>query len=76
MSLSAVRDRLRGDVAAVLGEEPSTVTDDENLIDRGLDSFRLLMLAARWRQAGFDTAVADLAGRPTIAAWSALAVCP
>ncbi|WP_306214535.1 phosphopantetheine-binding protein [Actinoplanes sp. RD1] len=73
MSSPLDRDRVRNDVADVLGEDPAGLTDDENLIDRGLDSIRILMLEARWRADGVDTGFLELAEEPTIAAWSDLA---
>ena len=65
-------DRLRSDVAEALDEEPGSFADDENLIDLGLDSIRLMSLAARWREAGFAAGYLDLAQEPTVAAWHAL----
>ena len=62
-------ERLRDDVAEVLGEEPGGFADDENLIDRGLDSIRLMSLATKWREDGFEAGYLDLAQEPTVAAW-------
>lgn len=67
------RESLRHDVAEVLGEDPADLDDEENLIERGLDSIRVLTLSARWRDAGHDIGFLDLADEPTIAAWSRLA---
>ncbi|QOC90129.1 phosphopantetheine-binding protein [Micromonospora craniellae] len=72
MANSLSRDRLRSDIAGILGEDPTTISDDENLIDRGLDSIRLLMLTTRWQNDGFDIGFLDLADEPTIAAWAEL----
>ncbi|GGK77179.1 phosphopantetheine-binding protein [Mangrovihabitans endophyticus] len=66
-------DRLRRDVAEILGEDADSLSDDENLVDRGLDSIRILTLSTRWRESGVDTGFLDLADEPTIAAWSTLA---
>ncbi|MEV6345855.1 phosphopantetheine-binding protein [Actinoplanes sp. NPDC051851] len=62
-------ERVRHDVAEVLDEEPGSFTDDENLLDRGLDSIRLMSLAVRWREAGADTGYLELAKEPTVIAW-------
>jgi aryl carrier-like protein len=62
-------DSLRTDVAEALAEEPGSFADDDNLIDRGLDSIRLMSLATKWREAGFDAGYLDLAQEPTVAAW-------
>jgi bifunctional isochorismate lyase/aryl carrier protein len=62
-------ESLRGDVAEVLAEEPGSFADDDNLIDRGLDSIRLMSLATRWREAGFEAGYLELAQEPTVRAW-------
>ena len=62
-------DRLRGDVAEVLAEDPGSFADDDNLLDRGLDSIRLMSLATRWREAGYEAGYLELAQEPTIKAW-------
>ncbi|ASW55469.1 phosphopantetheine-binding protein [Plantactinospora sp. KBS50] len=69
MTAPLTPDRLRRDVAEVLAEEPGSLTDDDNLIDRGLDSIRLMSLATRWREDGFEAGYLDLAQEPTLAAW-------
>ena len=46
--------------------------DDENLIDYGLDSVRMMALAARWRKVHGDIDFVMLAKNPTIDAWWAL----
>jgi aryl carrier-like protein len=69
MTATLSLDRLRSDVAEVLAEDPGSFADDDNLIDRGLDSIRLMSLATRWREAGFEAGYLDLAQEPTVAAW-------
>lgn len=66
-------DRLRSDVAEALAEEPGSIADDENLLERGLDSIRIMSLATRWREAGFEAGYLDLAQEPTVAAWWSMA---
>ncbi|WP_433826563.1 phosphopantetheine-binding protein [Actinoplanes sp. CA-015351] len=73
MTVPLDKERLRRDIAEVLEEDPADLGDDENLIDRGLDSIRVLMLSARWREDGHDIGFLDLADEPTIAAWASLA---
>ncbi|MGK5631813.1 phosphopantetheine-binding protein [Streptomyces sp. URMC 123] len=66
-------DLIRNDVADVLGEDPADLPDDENLVDYGLDSVRLMALAERWRRDhGVEVTFVDLAGRPAIEQWAAL----
>ncbi|MFD9323674.1 isochorismatase family protein [Streptomyces sp. NPDC060053] len=72
-SMRLTPERIRADVADVLGEDPADVPVDENLLDHGLDSVRIMTLLERWRR---DHAVpvdfADLAERPSVEAWAAL----
>ncbi|MFD7131635.1 phosphopantetheine-binding protein [Streptomyces sp. NPDC059894] len=66
-------DRIRADVAELLGCEPAEIAPDENLRDLGLDSVRLMTLVERWRAGGADTLeLPDLAERPELAHWTAL----
>ncbi|MGG7445433.1 isochorismatase family protein [Kosakonia oryzendophytica] len=50
-------------------DESDEPLDDENLIDYGLDSVRMMALAARWRKAHGDIDFVMLAKNPTIDAW-------
>lgn len=66
-------EQLRADVADVLGEDPEEIPLDENLVDYGLDSVRLMSLAAAWRRDhGVEVAFADLAERPALESWAPL----
>ncbi|EJR6084522.1 isochorismatase, partial [Salmonella enterica subsp. enterica serovar Adelaide] len=53
-------------------DETDEPLDDENLIDYGLDSVRMMGLAARWRKVHGDIDFVMLAKNPTIDAWWAL----
>lgn len=53
-------------------DESDEPLDDENLIDYGLDSVRMMALAARWRKVHGDIDFVMLAKNPTIDAWWAL----
>ncbi|ANR78291.1 isochorismatase [Kosakonia sacchari] len=53
-------------------DESDEPLDDENLIDYGLDSVRMMALAARWRKIHGDIDFVMLAKNPTIDAWWAL----
>lgn len=61
--------RMRQDIAEMLHEDPSEILDDDNLMDLGLDSMRLMTLASRWREAGAPMEFADLAADATLAHW-------
>ncbi|RZE96727.1 phosphopantetheine-binding protein [Streptomyces albidoflavus] len=66
-------DTLREDVAGLLGEDPEDIPLDENLVDYGLDSIRLMALVSRWREThGAEIEFADLAGRPALEEWAKL----
>ncbi|RFU82311.1 isochorismatase [Streptomyces triticagri] len=64
-------EQIRADVADALGEDPAEIPFDENLLDYGLDSVRIMALLEGWRR---DHAVsadfADLAEQPAIEAWA------
>ncbi|GAA4793132.1 phosphopantetheine-binding protein [Streptomyces sanyensis] len=66
------RERLARDVADVLYVEADEIPVDENLLEQGLDSVRLMTLVERWRADGAEVAFVDLAERPTLAEWAAL----
>ncbi|MER7502212.1 phosphopantetheine-binding protein [Nonomuraea pusilla] len=57
-------EELRARVAELLGELPG---DDDDLIDHGMDSIRMMALAER-----FGVDFMDLAERPTLRAWGEL----
>ncbi|WP_222889852.1 MULTISPECIES: isochorismatase [Enterobacteriaceae] len=62
---------LRAVVLPLLDESDEPM-DDENLIDYGLDSVRMMALAARWRKVYGDIDFVMLAKNPTLDAWWAL----
>ncbi|MCY1023005.1 isochorismatase family protein [Pyxidicoccus sp. MSG2] len=66
------RWKIRADVAEVLQLSPTELGDDENLLERGLDSIRLMSLIERWRSAGTEVTFVELAERPTLTDWDAL----
>ncbi|KAA1047061.1 isochorismatase [Pseudocitrobacter sp. 73] len=70
-SIPASKSALRALVLPLLDESDEPM-DDENLIDYGLDSVRMMALAARWRKVYGDIDFVMLAKNPTIDAWWAL----
>ncbi|ABS22057.1 isochorismatase family protein [Bacillus cytotoxicus] len=60
---------IREQVAQLLRESPADIANDENLLNRGLDSVRLMSLVEKWRQIGVEVTFADLAEHPTISDW-------
>ncbi|GAA0772138.1 phosphopantetheine-binding protein [Castellaniella ginsengisoli] len=65
-------ESMRADVARMLRESPDDIGDDDNLMDLGLDSMRLMKLASQWREAGARLEFADLAADATLAHWWAI----
>ncbi|MEU6357587.1 phosphopantetheine-binding protein [Streptomyces sp. NPDC047072] len=66
-------EQIRADVADCLGEDPADIPVDENLVDHGLDSVRVMALLERWRREyGVCADFADLAEKPAVEAWAAL----
>lgn len=70
-SVPATKAALRELILPLLDESDEPM-DDENLIDYGLDSVRMMALAARWRKVHGDIDFVMLAKNPTIDAWWAL----
>jgi aryl carrier-like protein len=65
--------QIRADVADVLGEDPQDIPLDENLVDHGLDSMRIMALVERWRRDhGTTASFVDLAEQPAVEAWAPL----
>jgi len=62
-------ERLRADVARMLGEAPGEIGLDDNLMDWGLDSMRLLSLVIEWNEAGLKLDLSDLAAHTTLNGW-------
>ncbi len=65
------KDALRALILPLLDDSDEPL-DDENLIDYGLDSVRMMALAARWRKVHGDIDFVMLAKNPTLNAWWAL----
>ncbi|MFC7302950.1 phosphopantetheine-binding protein [Streptomyces monticola] len=66
-------DQIRADVADVLGEDTADIPVDENLVDYGLDSVRIMSLLERWRRDhGVEATFVDLAEQPAVEAWAPL----
>ncbi|PWC13252.1 isochorismatase [Brenneria roseae subsp. americana] len=66
------KSRLRAELLPLLNDDCGEVDDDENLLDYGLDSVRIMSLAARWRQQGHDVDFVALVKAPTVNHWLAL----
>lgn len=66
----SVTEALRQQLGELLQQPPQEFGVEENLLDWGLDSIRLMNLVEMWRQKGVEVSFTDLAEEPTIAAWT------
>jgi bifunctional isochorismate lyase/aryl carrier protein len=66
----SVTEALRQQLGELLQKPPQEFGVEENLLDWGLDSIRLMNLVEMWRQKGVEVSFTDLAEEPTIAAWT------
>lgn len=72
LSPISVTQVLRQQLGELLQRPSLQVSPEENLLDSGLDSIRLMSLVEIWRSKGAEVSFADLAEKPTILAWSQL----
>lgn len=62
-------ESMRADIAEMIHEEPDVIGIEDNLMDLGIDSMRLLNLILKWQEDGLDLDFAELADRFTLAGW-------
>ncbi len=62
-------ERIRADIARLIGEAPEDIGLDDNLMDWGLDSMRLLGLVSEWTQAGLQLDIFELGEHTTLNGW-------
>ncbi|MBP7451492.1 MAG: phosphopantetheine-binding protein [Ottowia sp.] len=60
---------MRADVARVLREDPQAIGLDDNLMDWGLDSMRLLDLIMGWNADGLKVDVMEIGAETTLNGW-------
>jgi bifunctional isochorismate lyase/aryl carrier protein len=65
-------DEVRAEVAGVLRMPVEEIGPDDNLLDHGIDSIRIMSLVERWRRAGREVTFVALADKPTPADWWAM----
>jgi bifunctional isochorismate lyase/aryl carrier protein len=63
------RDWLKTQVLTVLADGDDSLAGDDNLLDYGLDSIRLMELVGKWQAQGLDIGFEDLAREPTLNGW-------
>jgi len=64
--------RLRAKVAVLMGTQVEELDDQEELMDQGLDSVRLVEVVSFLREAGYAADFADLAEDSSLSAWREL----
>ncbi|MCE7003591.1 amino acid adenylation domain-containing protein [Kibdelosporangium philippinense] len=69
MSQQPTAAQLLRDVTDLLGPEAAGLSDDDSLIEWGLDSIQLMQVANQWRRNGVKVPFALLAKNPTLAGW-------
>ena len=62
-------ERMRADVARMLREDPENIGLDDNLMDWGLDSMRLLDLVMSWNAAGLNIDVMEIGAETSLNGW-------
>lgn len=62
-------ETLRADIAQMLRLPVEEVLDDENLMDLGLDSMRVMNLLVKWESEGLKMDFAALAEYATLGEW-------
>lgn len=60
---------IRKHVADLLEVPPDQLHDEDNLLDHGLDSIRIMSIVDDLRASGVQVDFADLAEEPTLARW-------
>ncbi|PAT38424.1 phosphopantetheine-binding protein [Vandammella animalimorsus] len=62
-------ERMRADIARMLHESPDAIALDDNLIDWGLDSMRVLNLLLAWNETGIGLDFSEIAEHTTLRGW-------
>jgi bifunctional isochorismate lyase/aryl carrier protein len=68
----AVMQTLQQQLGELLQQPSDRIGIEENLLDWGLDSLRLMSLVEIWQRQGVQVSFTDLAENPTIATWAQL----
>ncbi|ANY07724.1 non-ribosomal peptide synthetase [Pseudonocardia sp. HH130630-07] len=66
------RAEIRALVAEQLGVGPEEIADDDNLVEFGVHSLRMMKLASAWRRRGYEVTFGDLAQVPSVRGWHEL----
>ncbi|KAF7600494.1 MAG: phosphopantetheine-binding protein [Candidatus Dactylopiibacterium carminicum] len=72
-SAALTLDTMRAEIARIIHESPQDIGLDDNLMDWGLDSLRLLNLITEWNRTGLQLDISELAGQLTLnAMWQVI----
>lgn len=66
-------EQMRADIAAMVHEDPEEIRLDDNLMDLGLDSMRVMSLLERWGRQGVVLDFSRIAEHLTLEGWWKLA---
>ncbi|NNN31486.1 phosphopantetheine attachment domain protein [Streptomyces sp. S3(2020)] len=69
MTAPLTLEGFRADLAEFLYQPPDEVDLDDNPLDAGLDSLRIVTLIEQWREKGADVTFVELAECATFAQW-------
>lgn len=70
MSEALTLERMHADVARMLREDPADIGLDDNLMDWGLDSMRLLNLVLDWNTTtGLQLDMSEIGAETTLNGW-------
>ena len=68
-ALPTTVDELHEQIADVMDEPADSFGPDDDLMEVGLDSIRLMILVERWRSGGVRIGFVELAEQPTVNGW-------
>lgn len=73
MTVKLSLEDMRADIAEMVYDEPENIELDDNLMDLGLDSMRVMTLVERWDKKGVQLDFTRIAERLTLRGWWELA---
>lgn len=62
-------ETMRADLARIIEVDIEEIRDDDNLMDLGLDSMRMMGLVTQWGRTGIKLEFSDLAEYLTLGEW-------
>lgn len=62
-------EAVRAQIIALLDEADDDFTDQDNLLDYGLDSVQIMQLVNQWNKAGIELGFVELAQNPSVSGW-------